>query len=54
LCEGWKLLLRISSARHIVSIDSNHQVDIQVASADTILVHNGAASTMAGNVTLVW
>ena len=44
----------ISAGTHIVWIDSNHQVDIRVASADTILVHNGAVSTMAGNVTLIW
>ena len=39
---------------HIVYIDSTHLVDIQVASADTILVHNGSAATVAGNVTLIW
>jgi len=39
---------------HIVYIDQAHLVDIQVASIDTIRVHNGAASTRAGNVTLVW
>jgi len=39
---------------HIVYIDYYHQVDIQVASVDTILVHNGSAGTRAGNVTLVW
>jgi hypothetical protein len=39
---------------HVVYIDSGHVVDIQVASADTILVHNGAVFTEAGNVTLVW
>ena len=43
-----------AAGTHIVWIDSNHQVDIRVASADTILVHNGAVSTMAGNVTLIW
>ena len=40
--------------RHIVWIDGAHLVDIQVASADTILIHNGNSVTMAGNVTLVW
>jgi hypothetical protein len=40
--------------RHIVYIDSVHTVDIQVASADTIRVHNGNSVTMVGNVTLVW
>ena len=39
---------------HIVYIDSAHTVSIVVASADTILIHNGAAATRAGNVTLVW
>ena len=41
--------------RHIVWLDGAHLVDIQVASADTIRVHNGHASaTRAGNVTLIW
>ena len=39
---------------HIVYIDVNHTVEIQVASANTILIHNGASSTRAGNVTLIW
>ena len=39
---------------HIVYIDFNHKVDIQVASVDTIRVHNGNTITVAGNVTLVW
>jgi hypothetical protein len=39
---------------HIVYIDSGQSVDIQVASADTIRVHNGAGITLAGNVTLIW
>ncbi len=30
---------------HIVSIDFSHLVDIQVASADTILIHNGSGGT---------
>jgi hypothetical protein len=39
---------------HIVYIDFSHAVDIQVAGLDTIRVHNGSGSTLAGNVTLVW
>jgi len=40
---------------HIVYINSSHQVDIQVASADTIRVHSSyPGGTVAGNVTLVW
>jgi hypothetical protein len=43
-----------AAGAHIVFIDFTHQVDIQVASADTIKVHNGSAETRAGNVTLIW
>jgi len=39
---------------HIVSISLQANVDIQSASATTILIHNGATSTRAGNVTLIW
>ena len=39
---------------HIVYIDFAHQVDIEVNSADTIRVHNGAAAMRTGNVTLIW
>jgi hypothetical protein len=39
---------------HVVYIDAAHAVDIKTASADTILVHNSAAFTVAGNVTLIW
>ena len=40
--------------RHIVWLDGAQRVDIQVASADTIRVHNGNSLTEAGNVTLIW
>ena len=43
-----------TAGTHIVYIDFSHLVDIQVASADTIRVHNGSTGTRAGNVTLVW
>jgi hypothetical protein len=43
-----------AAGTHIVFIDGNHAVDIRVATADTILIHNGSAGTSAGNVTLVW
>jgi len=43
-----------TTGTHIVYIESTHEVEIQVASADTIRVHNGAAATRAGNVTLIW
>ena len=43
-----------AGAAHIVYIDFAHQVEIRTASADTIFIHNGASTTRAGNVTLVW
>jgi hypothetical protein len=39
---------------HIVYINVAHTVDIQVASGDTIRVHNPSEGTRAGNVTLIW
>jgi hypothetical protein len=39
---------------HMVYIDASHEVDIQVASSTTILVHNASTGTRAGNVTLIW
>ena len=39
---------------HIVFIDFSHLVDIQVNSADTIVVHNGSAGTQQGRITLIW
>jgi hypothetical protein len=39
---------------HIVYIDYSHQVDIQIASPDTIRVHNASGAPRTGNVTLVW
>jgi hypothetical protein len=40
---------------HIVSIDFGGNTDIQVASADTILIRNfGLLGNIAGNVTLIW
>jgi hypothetical protein len=43
-----------SAGHHIVYIEILHQMDIQTASKDTILIHNGSGSTLAGNVTLIW
>ncbi len=43
-----------AAGAHIVYIDFAHVVDIQVASPDTIRVHNSGAGTETGNVTLVW
>jgi hypothetical protein len=43
-----------TAGTHIVNIDGHHLVDIQVASGDTIRVHNSNSTTQVGNVTLVW
>ena len=44
-----------TAATHIVLIDDAHQVVIEVASADTIRVHNYSLNaTVAANVTLIW
>ena len=43
-----------AAGTHIVYIDFGHQVDIEVNSADTIRVHNGAPALRSGNVTLIW
>ena len=39
---------------HIVYLDYLHDVDIQTASKDTIVIHNGLPGAVAGNVTLIW
>jgi hypothetical protein len=43
-----------TAGTHIVYIEHNHTVEIQVASANTIRVHSFAGGTIAGNVTLIW
>ena len=39
---------------HIVYIEGNHQVDIEVNGPNTIRVHNESAQTVHGVVTLIW
>ncbi len=39
---------------HIVYIDFGQLVDIEVNSADTIRIHNGATAGRTGTVTLIW
>jgi len=39
---------------HIVWLDFNHTVDIQVNTADTFVVHNASGVAVTGNVTLIW
>ena len=43
-----------TAGRHIVWIGDGQNVEIQVASADTIVIHNNHVGTRAGNVTLFW
>jgi hypothetical protein len=44
----------LAAGTHIVYINGLQNVDIQTASADTILIHNAHTLTHAGNVTLIW
>ena len=39
---------------HIVFLDFDHLVDIEVNSADTFRIHNGSVAGRAGNVTMIW
>jgi hypothetical protein len=39
---------------HIVWIDFSHQVDVEVANPNQILVHNGSSGVRTGSVTLIW
>ena len=39
---------------HIVYLDFDHEVDIEVNSPDTIRIHNGRLEQRTGNVTLIW
>ena len=43
-----------TAGAHIVFIDFTHHVEIQVASTNTIRIHNGSTGLRAGNVTLIW
>jgi hypothetical protein len=43
-----------TSGTHIVYIDYSHLVDIEVASTDTFIIHNGNSIAMSGVVTLIW
>jgi hypothetical protein len=45
---------RASVPYHMVYIDGSHLAEIQTVNTTTILIHNGASSTRAGNVTLIW
>jgi hypothetical protein len=39
---------------HIVFLDFNHEVDIQVNTADSFVVHNSSTASRYGSVTLIW
>jgi hypothetical protein len=43
-----------SVGTHILYLDFNHQVDVEVAGPDTIMIHNGAAQQRTGNLELIW
>lgn len=43
-----------TAGAHILYLDFSHTVDVQVASADTIRIHNGNTTTMTGNLELIW
>ena len=43
-----------TAGMHIMFIDYNKVMDIQLASADTILVHNYSTLMQTGSVTLIW
>jgi hypothetical protein len=39
---------------HIIWLDATQKVGLQVFSADQFVIHNGAATTQAGSVKLIW
>lgn len=43
-----------TAGTHVLWLDYSEQVDVEVASADTIYIHNGASGTRTGNLELIW
>jgi len=43
-----------AAGTHIVFLDFSHQVDIEVASADAIRVHNSSTGIRSGVIRLIW
>lgn len=43
-----------AAGTHIVYISWNKEVDLQVNSTDTFIIHNANSITMTGNVTMIW
>jgi hypothetical protein len=39
---------------HVVYLDYSHTVDLEILSADTMVIHNKGTSTQTGNVKLIW
>ena len=39
---------------HVVYLDYNHQVDVEILSADQFAIHNKATTTQAGSVKEIW
>jgi hypothetical protein len=39
---------------HVVYLDASHKVDVEILSADALVVHNGATTTQTGKLTLIW
>lgn len=50
ITQGWSGV----AGTHILYLDFSHQVDVQVAGTDTILIHNGATSARTGTLELIW
>ena len=43
-----------TAGTHILYLDFSHLVDVQVASPDTILIHNANSIAQTGNLELIW
>jgi hypothetical protein len=39
---------------HVMYLDYNHQVDLEILSADQVVIHNAATTTQTGTVKLIW
>jgi hypothetical protein len=39
---------------HVVYLDASHKVDLEILSADSLVIHNGMTTTQAGKVTMIW
>jgi len=39
---------------HVVFLDASHKVDVEILSADELVVHNAAATTETGKIKLIW